>query len=44
MLVEEVIDAFAQRYDVRVDIVTAADEASVFFPLPRLLREREAAE
>jgi 4-hydroxy-3-methylbut-2-enyl diphosphate reductase len=43
LLVEEVIDAFAQRYDVRVEVVTAAEE-DVFFPLPRLLREREAAE
>jgi 4-hydroxy-3-methylbut-2-enyl diphosphate reductase len=43
VLVEEVIDAFARRYDVRVETVTAAEEG-VFFPLPRLLREREAAE
>ena len=37
VLVEEIIDAFAARYDVRVDTVTTADE-SVFFPLPRELR------
>ena len=38
MLVEEIIDAFAERYEVRVETVSAADE-SVFFPLPRVLRE-----
>jgi 4-hydroxy-3-methylbut-2-enyl diphosphate reductase len=38
VLVEEIIDAFAQRYDVRVETVSTADE-SVFFPLPRELRE-----
>ncbi len=37
MLVEEIIDAFAERYEVRVETVTTADE-SVFFPLPRELR------
>jgi 4-hydroxy-3-methylbut-2-enyl diphosphate reductase len=38
ILVEEIIDAFAARYDVRVETVSTADE-SVFFPLPRNLRE-----
>lgn len=38
ILVEEIIDAFAERYDVTVETVSAADE-SVFFPLPRALRE-----
>ena len=38
VLVEEIIDAFAQRYDVTVETVSTADE-SVFFPLPRELRE-----
>jgi 4-hydroxy-3-methylbut-2-en-1-yl diphosphate reductase len=38
VLVEEVIDAFAARYDVNVEVVTAADEA-VTFNLPRALRE-----
>ncbi|MFN3672393.1 MAG: 4-hydroxy-3-methylbut-2-enyl diphosphate reductase [Bosea sp. (in: a-proteobacteria)] len=37
VLVEEIIDAFAERYEVRVETVTTADE-SVFFPLPRELR------
>jgi 4-hydroxy-3-methylbut-2-enyl diphosphate reductase len=41
ILVEEIIDAFAERYDVRVETVTTADE-SVFFPLPRELREQAA--
>ncbi|MGN6460906.1 MAG: 4-hydroxy-3-methylbut-2-enyl diphosphate reductase [Pseudolabrys sp.] len=38
VLVEEIIDAFAQRYQVKVDTVSAADE-DVFFPLPRTLRD-----
>ncbi len=37
VLVEEIIDAFAERYAVSVETVTTADE-SVFFPLPRALR------
>lgn len=37
-LVEEVLAAFAERYDITVDTVSTADE-SVFFPLPRGLRE-----
>ena len=43
ILVEEVIDAFAARYDVRVETISAADDG-VFFPLPRALRETQAAE
>jgi 4-hydroxy-3-methylbut-2-en-1-yl diphosphate reductase len=43
VLVEEIIDAFAQRYAVSVEIVSAAEEG-VFFPLPRSLRETQAAE
>jgi len=43
VLVEEIIDAFAQRYAVSVETVSAAEEG-VFFPLPRPLRETEAAE
>jgi 4-hydroxy-3-methylbut-2-enyl diphosphate reductase len=43
VLVEQIIDAFARRYDVSVDTVSAAEEA-VFFPLPRALREHQAAE
>ncbi len=42
VLVEEIIDAFAERYAVEVETVTAAEE-DVFFPLPRALRE-DAAE
>ncbi len=43
VLVEEIIDAFAARYDVKVETVSAAEEG-VFFPLPRPLRQTEAAE
>jgi 4-hydroxy-3-methylbut-2-enyl diphosphate reductase len=43
VLVEQIIAAFAARYDVSVDTVSAAEEA-VFFPLPRALREPQAAE
>ena len=43
ILVEEIIDAFAQRYAVSVETVSAAEEG-VFFPLPRPLRESQAAE
>jgi 4-hydroxy-3-methylbut-2-enyl diphosphate reductase len=43
VLVEEIIDAFAARYEVSVDTVSAAEEG-VFFPLPRPLRENQAAE
>jgi 4-hydroxy-3-methylbut-2-enyl diphosphate reductase len=43
ILVEEIIDAFAKRYAVSVETITAAEE-DVFFPLPRVLREHEAAE
>ncbi|MCA0423599.1 MAG: 4-hydroxy-3-methylbut-2-enyl diphosphate reductase [Proteobacteria bacterium] len=38
VLVEEIIDAFAARFVVTVEVVSTADE-SVFFPLPRSLRE-----
>jgi 4-hydroxy-3-methylbut-2-enyl diphosphate reductase len=43
ILVEEIIDAFAELYTVGVETVAAAEE-NVFFPLPRGLRENEAAE
>jgi len=43
VLVEDIIGAFALRYDVSVETVSAAEEA-VFFPLPRPLRENQAAE
>jgi 4-hydroxy-3-methylbut-2-enyl diphosphate reductase len=42
VLVEEVLDAFAKRYALSVETVTAASE-DMFFPLPRSLRP-EAAE
>ncbi|MCX7317559.1 MAG: 4-hydroxy-3-methylbut-2-enyl diphosphate reductase [Hyphomicrobiales bacterium] len=40
VLVEEIIDAFSERYHVTVETFMTADE-SVFFPLPRALREIE---
>jgi 4-hydroxy-3-methylbut-2-enyl diphosphate reductase len=43
ILVEEILDAFAQRYAISVETVSAAEEG-VFFPLPRPLRENQAAE
>jgi 4-hydroxy-3-methylbut-2-enyl diphosphate reductase len=43
VLVEEMIGAFAQRYTVKVETITTADE-DMFFPLPRVLRGNEAAE
>jgi len=43
VLVEEIIDAFAQRYEISVETVSATEEG-VFFPLPRPLRESQAAE
>jgi 4-hydroxy-3-methylbut-2-enyl diphosphate reductase len=42
VLVEEIIDAFAARYEINVETVSTAQE-SVFFPLPRDLRP-DAAE
>jgi 4-hydroxy-3-methylbut-2-enyl diphosphate reductase len=42
ILVEETLDAFAQRYTVSVETVSAAEE-DMFFPLPRALRENEVA-
>lgn len=37
VLVEEMIDAFAKRYEIQVELVTHTQE-NVFFPLPRELR------
>jgi 4-hydroxy-3-methylbut-2-enyl diphosphate reductase len=37
VLVEEIMDAFAERYDITVETVSTADE-SVSFPLPKELR------
>ncbi|KPQ10990.1 MAG: 4-hydroxy-3-methylbut-2-enyl diphosphate reductase [Saliniramus fredricksonii] len=41
VLVEEIIDAFAQHYAVTVETVTTTEE-DVFFPLPRELRDAAA--
>jgi 4-hydroxy-3-methylbut-2-enyl diphosphate reductase len=43
VLVEEIIDAFAERFEVRVETVSTADE-NVFFPLPRELRGEAATD
>lgn len=43
VLVEEVLDAFAERYTMRVETISATQER-MFFPLPRPLRETQAAE
>ncbi|HZD90163.1 MAG TPA: 4-hydroxy-3-methylbut-2-enyl diphosphate reductase, partial [Pseudolabrys sp.] len=43
VLVEEVLDAFAKRYTISVETITATEER-MFFPLPRPLRETQAAE
>lgn len=42
VIVEEIIDAFAARYEVTVETVSAVEE-SMFFPLPRHLRELDKA-
>lgn len=42
VVVEEIIDAFAARYAVTVETVSGATE-SMFFPLPRQLRELDKA-
>lgn len=41
VLVDEVIDAFAERFDIVVEVVTAAEE-SISFSMPRQLREMAA--
>jgi len=41
VIVEEVLDAFAARYDIDVELVTTAEE-SIVFSLPRPLREAAA--
>lgn len=41
VLVEEVLDAFAERFALSVETVSAAEE-DMFFPLPRVLREQAA--
>jgi 4-hydroxy-3-methylbut-2-en-1-yl diphosphate reductase len=42
VLVEEILDAFAQRFNLEVETVSTADE-SVFFPIPRELRHAAAS-
>ena len=44
VLVEEILDAFGERYKLHVDTVSAASEEGIFFPLPRPLRPASAAE
>ncbi len=41
VIVEEVLDAFAERFDIEVEMVTTAEE-SIVFSLPRSLREAAA--
>ncbi|VVB47318.1 1-hydroxy-2-methyl-2-(E)-butenyl 4-diphosphate reductase, 4Fe-4S protein [Beijerinckiaceae bacterium RH AL1] len=41
VLVEEIMDAFAERFELEIETVSTADE-SVFFPLPRELRPATA--
>lgn len=43
VLVEEIMDAFAERFELDIEIVSTADE-SVFFPLPRQLRPSVAGD
>ena len=43
VLVEEIMDAFAARFEMTVDTIVTTRE-DVFFPLPRELREQAAAE
>ena len=43
VLVEEIMDALAQRFTLNVETVSTAEE-NMFFPLPRPLREEHAAE
>jgi 4-hydroxy-3-methylbut-2-en-1-yl diphosphate reductase len=43
ILVEEVLGAFAERYRLQTETVSAAQEG-MFFPLPRPLRQEQAAE
>jgi 4-hydroxy-3-methylbut-2-en-1-yl diphosphate reductase len=43
VLVEEILDALATRFEIAVETVSGATE-DMFFPLPRVLRPTEAAE
>jgi 4-hydroxy-3-methylbut-2-enyl diphosphate reductase len=42
ILVERILDGFAERFTITVETLTTSDE-SMFFPLPRALREAEPA-
>ena len=42
--IEEIIDAFATRYEVSVETVSAVEESGIFFQLPRQVRSGEATE
>jgi len=42
VLVEEIMEAFAERFELSVEIISTADE-SVFFPLPREVRPASQA-
>jgi len=42
ILVDEIIEAFAQRHELSVETVSTSDE-SVFFPLPKALRDDAVA-
>ena len=42
VLVNEVIEAFGERFDISIETITTSSE-NVFFPLPRELREEAAA-
>jgi len=44
VLIEEIIDAFAVRYEVSVETVSAVEESGIFFPLPRQVRSGEGVE
>jgi len=43
VLVEEILDAFAERYTLNVETVSGADESGMFFQLPRQLRDQAVA-
>jgi 4-hydroxy-3-methylbut-2-en-1-yl diphosphate reductase len=43
VLVQEIVEAFGERFALDIEIITGAEE-EVFFPLPRPLRGSEAAE
>jgi 4-hydroxy-3-methylbut-2-en-1-yl diphosphate reductase len=43
VIVEEIMDAFAERFTLHVETVSAAEE-NEFFPLPRQVRPEAAAE